>query len=286
MIKMTRRMSFSAGKVDWPDDRSSSEEEATVRQDAPQAYGHNYVLDVTVSGEIDPRTGIIVNIKEIDRIVREQVVNRFDRKSIHIQAPEFCGRPVTPESLAIWIAERLQTSLPPEVDLSAVRIEETPQVAAEWVAGQPMNMEEISPSNTQRMRSTRVYEFAASHRLHSEHLSDAENAELFGKCNYANGHGHNYILEITVEGPIDSRSGRVIHPDTLDEIVNREVVERYDHRHFNYDIPEFKDLVPSTELVTKVIWERLVGEIPPPARLAGVLIRETARNIFEYRGEA
>ena len=197
MIKMTRRMSFSAGKVDWPGDRAPSEEAAAGGRDAPQAYGHNYVLDVTVSGEIDKRTGIIVNIKEIDRIVREMVVDRFDRKSIHLVAPEFCTRPVTPESLAMWVANTLQTSLPPEVDLTAVRIEETPLVAAEWAAEQPRNMEEISPSNTQRMRSTRVYEFAASHRLHSEHLSDAENAELFGKCNYANGHGHNYILEYT-----------------------------------------------------------------------------------------
>ena len=287
MILMTRRVSFSAGKVDWPAEGSAGCEVGVAEAAyGPEVYGHNYVVDVTVAGEINPLTGIVVNIKEIDRVVRERVIDRFDRKSIHRQAAEFCGRPITPESLAVWIAGALRTSLPQEVALTAVRLEETPLLAAEWVAKQPMKMEEQNRSETQRMRSTRVYEFAASHRLHSEHLSDEENVELFGKCNYANGHGHNYILEITVEGPLDARSARVIDPETLDEIVNREVVDRYDHRHFNYDIPEFKDLVPSTEVVTKVIWERLIGVIPPPARLASVLIRETARNIFEYRGEA
>src|SRR5438445_1829567 len=108
---------------------------------------------------------------------------------------------------------------------------------------------------------TRRYRFAASHRLHSPRLSDEENRELFGKCNYPNGHGHNYILEVTVAGPLDDRSGRVIDPDALDEIVNREVVDRYDHRHFNHDIPEFEGLIPSTEEVTKIIWQRVEGEI-------------------------
>ena len=147
-------------------------------------------------------------------------------------------------------------------------------------------LNEQNPTPAPVVRCTRVYEFAASHRLHSEHLTADENRELFGKCNYPHGHGHNYILEITVTGPIDTRTGRVIDPALLDEIVHRMVVDRYDHRHLNHDIPELEGLVPSTEVVTRAIWERLVGEIPQPSRLASVLIRETARNIFEYRGEA
>jgi 6-pyruvoyltetrahydropterin/6-carboxytetrahydropterin synthase len=277
---MTRRVMFSAGKLDWPHGLESS------AASEPEVYGHNYVLDVTVMGEIDPRTGVIVNIKDIDRIVRERVVDRFNRKSIHRHAPEFCGKPVTPESLAAWIAHELGDDLPKEVALTNVRIEETPLTSAEWTRIEPRAMEKQRPEPEALMRMTRTYEFAASHRLHSPELSDEENRELFGKCNYPNGHGHNYVLEITVEGPIDGRSGRVIQPDVLDEIVNGEIVDRYDHRHFNYDIPEFQGIIPSTEVVTKVIWERLADKIPPPARLASVLIRETARNIFEYRREA
>jgi 6-pyruvoyltetrahydropterin/6-carboxytetrahydropterin synthase len=278
---------FSAGKVDCPDPADDGDERS--RADAAgEPYGHNYVLDVSVAGEIDARTGIIVNIKEIDRVVRERIIDRFDRKLIQKQAPEFYGRPVTPERLATWIAAALKPEIPKETTLVGVRIEETPLLAAEWRERQPETMAEDDPRHDHAavVRTTRVYEFAASHRLHSPALTDEENRELFGKCNYPNGHGHNYILEVTVEGPVDDRTGRVIRPETLDEIVNREVVDRYDHRHLNHDLPEFRGLVPSTEVVTKTIWGRLVDLIPLPARLSSVLIRETARNIFEYRGEA
>lgn len=321
-IRMTRRVTFSAGKVDWPAHGSVETIPGADRGPETAQYGHNYLVDVTVTGEINPITGVIVNIKEIDRIVRERVIDRLDRRLIHLAAPEFTGRPVTPESLAAWIAARLENDLPAEVALAAIRVEETPLVSGEWTArgatsgpgdrrgtiagraapggGLPhehggRSMEptaagaEVAPETVSAesiVRATRVYEFAASHRLHSPHLSDEENREMFGKCNYPNGHGHNYVLEVTVEGPVDAVSGHVICPHALDEVVNREVVDRYDHRHFNYDIPEFAGLIPSTEVVTKVIWQRLAGNIPPPARLASVLIRETARNIFEYRGEA
>lgn len=135
------------------------------------------------------------------------------------------------------------------------------------------------------MLMTRVYEFSASHRLHSPHLSAEDNRELFGKCNYDNGHGHNYEVEVTIAGPVDAHSGRVLNPDILDEIANREVIDRYDHRHFNHDLPEFADLVPSAEVITRIIWQRLQSHIPMPATLYRVLVRETSRNIFEYYGE-
>jgi 6-pyruvoyltetrahydropterin/6-carboxytetrahydropterin synthase len=285
MITMTRRAAFSAGKIDSRTDVDTTGEHDAACESA-EPYGHNYVLDVSVAGEIDPRTGIIVNIKEIDSIVRERIVERFDGKMIHRQAPEFSRRAVTAETLAVWIANALQDSLPKEVVLTAVRLEETPLIAAEWRSRQPMKSLEDNRAERLEMRTTRVYEFAASHRLHSPHLSDDENRDLFGKCNYPNGHGHNYILEVTVAGPLDDLSGRVMRHEDLDKIVHQEVVDRYDHRHLNYDIPEFEDLVPSTEVVTRMIWQRLVGEIPAPARLVSVLVRETARNIFEYRGEA
>ena len=135
------------------------------------------------------------------------------------------------------------------------------------------------------MYVTRVYEFAASHRLDSPHLTAEENKALFGKCNNFYGHGHNYIVEVTVSGSVEARTGRVVDIDRLDEIVHREVIDRYDHRHFNFDIPEFEGRIPSAEVITQVIWERLRDHIPAPARLQKVLLRETARNIFEYHGE-
>jgi 6-pyruvoyltetrahydropterin/6-carboxytetrahydropterin synthase len=281
MLAMTRRVLFSAAHADWLPGESVSENEARFGpQASPEPYGNNYYLDVTVEGEIDPQTGIIVNIKDIDQIVRENVILNIDRKFLNRSVAYFRDKPVTPETLLGYVREQLKDAMPPEARLKALRIEETPLCFAEWQASEPDETKERG-----RMLVTRVYEFAASHRLHSKHLSEEANRELFGKCNYVHGHGHNYIVEVTVTGPIDARSGRVCDEGALDESVYREVIDRYDHRHFNYDIPEFADLIPSTELVTKMIWERLQAHIPAPARLYRVVVRETARNIFEYRGE-
>ena len=281
MLGMTRRVLFSAAHADWLPDRSTPENAAIFGSNAnPEPYGNNYFLDVTVVGEIDPRTGIIVNIKDIDQIVKQHVVQKLDRKFLNRSVAYFCDRPVTTETLLGYIRTELEGRLPSAVTLSALRLEETPLHFAEWRVSEQHEEEERVG-----MLLTRVYEFAASHRLHSPHLSDDANRELFGKCNYPHGHGHNYILEVTVAGKVDAVSGRVLDEAVLDDIVNREVVDRYDHRHFNYDIPEFADLIPSTEVVTRMIWERLKAHIPAPTRLYRVVVRETARNIFEYRGE-
>lgn len=269
-MKMTRRVMFSAAKEEQGENKNY--------------HGHNYFLEVKVEGEINPATGIILNIKELDEIIKRRIVNRLDKKLLNQVLDEFESIPPTSENLAKWIADELKNALPEVTRLSEVRLEETPLDAVQWSA-QRSGSNEKSLMNQTEIQVTRSYEFAASHRLHSPYLSDEENVALFGKCNYANGHGHNYILEVTVSGEINSLDGRVIAQDELDSLVNREVVDRYDHRHFNLDIPEFAGLIPSTEVLTKMIWDRLKPVIPAPVRLCKVLVRETARNIFEYSGE-
>lgn len=281
MITMTRRLTFSAAHADWLANRSLEENTALFGAHAsPEPYGHNYVLDVSVRGKIVPETGVLVNIKEIDRIVREQIVQTYDHIFINRSVPAFADRPVTPENLTATFAAVLAPHMPTAVTLSGLRLEATP---ARWVEWQAQNSHRAEENET--MRVTHAYEFAASHRLHSPCLSDAENRELFGKCNYPNGHGHNYLLEVTLEGPVDPRTGRVIRPELLDAIVQREILDRYDHRHFNYDIPEFEGLVPSAEIITQVIWKRLRDQFSAPVALYRVLVRETARNIFEMTRE-
>jgi 6-pyruvoyltetrahydropterin/6-carboxytetrahydropterin synthase len=280
MITMTRRLTFSAAS--YTGNLPVLQDDHNLPSGSPAAVsGHNYRIDVSVRGALDPRTGILVNIKEIDRIARERIVQAFDGKLINRDIGDFAQTPATPENLVAYFVMLLQDALPPGVRLSALTLEQTPSQRVQWSAE-----EVLPPKESGAMLLTRGYEFAASHRLHSPHLSDEENRELFGKCNYEHGHGHNYELEVTVAGPVDARSGRVLDPGVLDAIVNREVVDRYDHRHFNYDLPEFAGLIPSAEVITCMIWERLAERIPFPARLYRVLVRETARNIFEYYGEA
>ena len=104
---------------------------------------------------------------------------------------------------------------------------------------------------------TRRVEFSASHYYHNPEFSAEENRRIFGKCNNPHGHGHNYILEVTVKGEIDSRSGFVIDLKQLKEIMNREVVDALDHRHLNKEVPEFARQIPTSENIAIAIWKRL-----------------------------
>jgi 6-pyruvoyltetrahydropterin/6-carboxytetrahydropterin synthase len=136
---------------------------------------------------------------------------------------------------------------------------------------------------------TRRYRFSASHRLHNDALTEEENARVYGKCNNLYGHGHNYVLEVTLEGPIEASTGMVYDLVTLDRIVNEEVLERFDHKNLNLDVETFRTHVPTTENLCVEIFgllqNKLEGEQPWQARLARVRLEETDSNFFEYEGE-
>jgi 6-pyruvoyltetrahydropterin/6-carboxytetrahydropterin synthase len=130
---------------------------------------------------------------------------------------------------------------------------------------------------------TRRYRFAASHRLHSAALSEAENERIYGKCNSPYGHGHNYAVEVTVTGPVDEYTGMIANLGDLDPFVQREVIEAFDYKYLNEDVAEFQAIVPTTENVCREIYRRLAKF--QVARLERVRIEETSKNSFEYSGE-
>ena len=130
------------------------------------------------------------------------------------------------------------------------------------------------------MRLTRRYRFASSHRLNSDALTPAENARLYGKCNNPFGHGHDYILEVSVEGPADA-SGQIVDRNALDALVRDRVLGHVDHRNLNCDLPELQSQVATTENLAFAIERMLARNWNLPARLARVRISETARNTFE-----
>src|SRR5688572_4262443 len=96
--------------------------------------------------------------------------------------------------------------------------------------------------------------FNAAHRLHSLHMSDAENATVFGKCNYPNYHGHNYELVVKVSGEPDPRTGYLLDMKVLSDLIKRQVVERFDHKNLNLDVSEFRELNPTAENIAMVIY--------------------------------
>jgi 6-pyruvoyltetrahydropterin/6-carboxytetrahydropterin synthase len=103
----------------------------------------------------------------------------------------------------------------------------------------------------------RRYRFAASHRLHSAQLSEEENWRVYGKCNNPYGHGHNYVVEVAVSGPVDPATGMIVNLSDLDAFVEREVIEPFDHKYLNEEIAEFAENVPTTEIVCIEIFKRL-----------------------------
>jgi 6-pyruvoyltetrahydropterin/6-carboxytetrahydropterin synthase len=129
----------------------------------------------------------------------------------------------------------------------------------------------------------RRYRFSASHRLHSSKLSEEENRRVYGKCDNPYGHGHNYVVEVSVSGTVDSATGMLANLADLDSFVEREVLEPFDHKSLNEDVAAFRDNVPTTENVCKEIYQRLKHF--PKARLERVRVEETGNNTFEYAGE-
>ncbi len=134
-----------------------------------------------------------------------------------------------------------------------------------------------------KLSLTRRYRFSASHRLHISNLSEGEDHSLYGKCSNPLGHGHNYVVEVTLTGPVDPETGMVANLGDLDPFVEREVIEAFDQKNLNEDVPEFRKSVPTTENVVREIHRRLSKF--PAARLERVRVEETSKNSFAFSGE-
>jgi 6-pyruvoyltetrahydropterin/6-carboxytetrahydropterin synthase len=213
-----------------------------------------WTLTVELAGEIDMQTGMLVNIREVDELVRGAVVGSF--------------RTVSPGTAPLLLrkAWMLVKNRPGRAKIDALTLAISP-----WLRCR------ISDEVQDMMEFTERFEFSAAHRLHSEHLTDAQNAVTFGKCNNPHGHGHNYELEITVIGPLGA-DGRIIPLQTFHDIVNRKVIDRMDHRHLNIELPEFARLNPTVENIAMVIFNSLSGQFPPSVKLQRVRVWETPKT--------
>lgn len=131
---------------------------------------------------------------------------------------------------------------------------------------------------------TRRASFSASHRLYNPQLSEEENVALFDKCSNPNGHGHNYVLEVSVAGEPGEKSGYVIDLKNLKRIVQREILDNVDHKHLNHDVPFLKGIIPTAENIVRSFWAILQPKITE-GTLYSIKLHETENNSVEYRGE-
>ena len=135
-----------------------------------------------------------------------------------------------------------------------------------------------------RITVSRSAHFNAAHRLYRKDWSDEQNNAVFGKCNNANFHGHNYELIVSVTGEIDPQTGYVIDIKILKDIIVDEVETPFDHKNLNLDVPDFADLNPTAENIAVVIWNRIRRRIDSAMDIE-VVLYETPRNFVTYRGE-
>lgn len=218
---------------------------------------------VTCRGEPDPCTGYLVDIKSVDRAVRATLAPAISLAAREPEAASPCR-----------ILRDTLTALDAGLGgiLESVRWQITPYYS--------MDMSTQHPS---RARLRQRFDFAAAHRLHNPQFSAEENRRLFGKCNNANGHGHNYQFEPCVEVELDAAGAESLSLCELESLAESVLIDRFDHKHLNEDTDEFRTLNPTVENIARVIFQLLADQLGP-VRLHGVRVYETPKTWADYPG--
>lgn len=265
-VLTSKRFEFSAAhrywNAEWSPERNN---DVFGKCTAPYGHGHNYVLEVTVAGEVNDATGMVINVTDLKRIVGA-ILQQFDHKHLNEDTPFFRDRQPTTENIVQVLWGLIEPELPEGVRLHRLRLYETPDLFAEFFGGATAGF-------------GRAYGFSAAHRLDSAELSPAENIALYGKCNNLRGHGHDYRFELSVEGPVDPESGMVINLADLDRQM-QPVLDELDHTHLDMQHQFFRSRPSTAENVVAFLWQRCSAAIGP--RLRWIRLWETPNNIFEY----
>ena len=272
---ITRRACFSASHRYWLPELSADEnaDQFGLSALAP-GHGHNYELIVSMAGELD-EAGMVLNLSDVKRHIASEITNQLDFRFLNDAWPEFDlkkseGCLPTTEALVriIWI--RLKHHLP----IVALRLYEHSRLWADYLG------------NTMDAYLTIRSHFAAAHRLAKEELSQEENEKLYGKCARPNGHGHNYLIDVTVRGTINKRTGMVCDLSALQNLVDDLVVERFDHTNLNKDIAHFAECVPTAENIALYIADQLKQPIQDiGANLHKIHLQESPNNAAEVYAE-
>jgi 6-pyruvoyltetrahydropterin/6-carboxytetrahydropterin synthase len=277
---ITRRACFSASHLYWLPELSPEQNQARFGPcSLAPGHGHNYTLIVAMGGPLDG-DGMVLNLSEVKHAIRQEVTDQLNFRFLNEAWPEFdlsspAGCLPTTEALcrAIW------ARLGPQLPLVGLRLFETDTLWVDLLAPGP------DPTPMEAFLSIRTH-FAAAHRLARPELSQGENEAIYGKCARPHGHGHNYLLDVTVRGRIDARTGMVCDLDALQRLVDDLVVEPFDHTFLNKDVEHFASTVPTAENIALHIADLLSVPIATTgARLHKVRLQESPNNAAEVFAE-
>ena len=278
MIRLSREIRFALVSRDVGDERPRN---SWAGWPASNFLVPQLKLQLIVSGSPNPTTGYLCNIKVIDELLR----------AIVAELPVDPATPVTAESMLHLVTAQVQqrwsaamsspdshASTPPSLETLVLHVSPFLNYRIQF---QDPAMNQHATEATAQIVVTEQFEFSAAHRLHCDHLDDETNRRLFGKCNHPSGHGHNYVVEVSVAGTIDSSSGQVLPLDVLEETVKRLVIDRLDHKHLNRDVEYFAKINPSVENIAAAIFHWLDGQFEP-ASLKNVRVYETPKTWAEF----
>lgn len=273
---ITRRATFSASHRYWLPELSADDNRARFGPcSLAPGHGHNYELIVAMGGPLDA-DGMVLNLSEVKHAIRHEVTGQLDFRFLNEAWPEFDlerpeGMLPTTEGLCLAIWRRLAPHLP----VMGLRLYEQPDLWAD-----------VLDDSMEAFLSIRTH-FAAAHRLARPELSPEENDAIYGKCARPHGHGHNYLLDVTVRGRIDPRTGMVCDLAALQQLVDDLVVEPFDHTFLNKDVAHFATTVPTAENIALHIADLLSGPIAATgAALHKVRLQESPNNAAEVFAES
>ncbi len=224
--------------------------------------GYYFTLQATLVGELNSASRYLRNIKEIDAVVRQHAIP-FIYHAVRNHA--FGGGAGVTRDLFSLLKDKWPGATLVELSLSITPYQAWHVLAKEF----PM------------VRLSQKFEFSASHRLHNPALSEAANTQTYGKCNNPHGHGHNYELQVTIAGQPDSK-GVLIDVPAMERLVNETVIDRFDHKNLNQELPEFADTIPTVENIAKTIYGLLKPRFASGSKLASVTVWETPKTWCEY----
>jgi 6-pyruvoyltetrahydropterin/6-carboxytetrahydropterin synthase len=225
--------------------------------------GHYFALQVKLGGKLQPDSGYLCNIKDIDNAVRQSAIPMIESR---IRTDTFGSGPVILTDLFHLLRDAW-----PGTTLTSLRLDLSPFLSLS-ILGRELPM----------VRLSQKFEFSATHRLHNPALSAEQNSQLFGKCNNPHGHGHNYELQVTLVGAPNAH-GELIAVPKLERLVQQTVINRFDHRNLNVELPEFKETNPTVENIAQVIYRLLNHALTDAGvKLASVTLWETPKTFCEY----
>ena len=256
-------VSFSAARRTSSPHLSDAENEAVFGVAASKAgHGHNYRLRVTLDGTPNETSGLIAEYDQTAAAFRS-LRSELDHKNLNLEVPALAKLPITTESLAQFIFQRLSAALP----VGRVRLYELPEFLAEY-------------DRTKEHRLGIVQTFHAAHRLHSAALDDARNREVYDKCNNPLGHGHEYQVEATIGGAYDERSGTMFDLVRFNKAL-ADILKPWAYKHLDMDTDDFKDSPSTGENIVAKLWPRLDPALD--GRLVRLRLWETPNNRFTLR---